>query len=50
MNLGRYVLVAWILAMAPAGFITAQAEEAWLKPTSEGWSVKPLLKNANLTA
>ena len=43
MNFGRYFLTAWFLAMAPAGFITAQAEEAWLKPTSEGWSVKPLL-------
>ncbi len=43
MKLGQYFLSVCLLVIVPFALSTAHADEVWLKPVAEGWSVKPLL-------
>ncbi len=47
MKLGQYFLSFCLLMGAPAVMMPVNAEEVWLKPTAEGWSVKPILNVGN---
>ncbi len=47
MKLGQCFLSFCLLMGAPAVMMPVNAEEVWLKPTAEGWSVKPILNVGN---